>query len=135
MKKILLIDDDRNLCALLSSYLLSFGFIADSCNNVRDALVAIKKDIPDLIISDIMMQQDLDGYDLIRLLSLNNFLTGIPCIFLTARSLTSDRIKGYNLGCYAYVTKPFDPQELIAIINNILGHIDIDSKKKILFPN
>lgn len=129
MKKILLVDDDKNLCTLLSSYLISFGFSINSSSNIRDALVSIKKEKPDLVISDIMMQ-DLDGYDFIRLLSLNNVFNNIPFVFLTAKSMTSDRIKGYNLGCCAYVTKPFDPQELVAIINNILNHIDITSKKK-----
>lgn len=132
MKKILLVDDDKNLCILLSSYLTSFGFFVDSSNNIRDAIVSIKKQKPDLVISDIMMQ-DLDGYDLIRLISLNNFFTTIPFIFLTAKGLTADRIKGYNLGCYAYVIKPFDPQELVAIINNILTHIEVGSKKKMFF--
>nr|ARW65064.1 hypothetical protein [Polysiphonia sertularioides] len=134
MKKILLVDDDKNLCTLLSSYLTSFGFIVNSSNNIYDALVSVRKQSPDLVISDIMMK-DLNGYDLIRLLNLNDIFTSIPFIFLTAKGLTSDRIKGYNLGCYAYVTKPFDPKELVAIINNILVHLDTIGKKKLFLPN
>ena len=80
MKKILLVDDDKNLCTLLSSYLTSFGFYVESSNSIRDALVSVRNESPDLVISDIMMQ-DLDGYDFIRLLSLNNFFTNIPFIF------------------------------------------------------
>nr|YP_010619750.1 hypothetical protein PN023_pgp014 [Tayloriella tenebrosa]WAX03763.1 hypothetical protein [Tayloriella tenebrosa] len=120
MKKILLVDDDRNLCNLLSSYLVSFNFSVDSVNTIRNALAYIRNDCPDLIISDIMMQ-DLNGYDFIKLLKLDN--VNIPVIFLTAKGMTADRIKGYNLGCHAYLIKPFDPKELLAIIYNIFNQI------------
>nr|YP_010618975.1 hypothetical protein PN064_pgp015 [Deltalsia parasitica]WAX02988.1 hypothetical protein [Deltalsia parasitica] len=122
MKKILLVDDDQNLCNLLSSYLVAFNFSVDSVDSIRNALAYIRKDCPDLIISDIMMQ-DLNGYDFIKLLRLNNLYIHVPVIFLTAKGMTSDRIKGYNLGCHAYLTKPFDPKELLAIIYNIFNQI------------
>nr|YP_009394434.1 hypothetical protein [Leptosiphonia brodiei]ARW62996.1 hypothetical protein [Leptosiphonia brodiei] len=131
MKKILLIDDDKNLCQLLSSYLFSCNFSVQSVCNTRSALVLIKEEQPDLVIADIMMQ-DLNGYDFIKLLNLNDSFIYIPVIFLTAKGMTNDRIKGYNLGCYAYLIKPFDPQELVAIINSILGHVDLLTKASIL---
>nr|YP_010155949.1 hypothetical protein K4Y23_pgp115 [Cumathamnion serrulatum]QQY85319.1 hypothetical protein [Cumathamnion serrulatum] len=124
MKKLLLVDDDDNLRELLSSYLIKEGFVINSVNSVHSALVIIKHDRPDLIISDIMMKQ-LDGYDLIKLLKLDSLLIDIPIIFLTAKGMTLDRIKGYNLGCHAYLTKPFNPQELLAIIKNIFYNIDL----------
>nr|YP_009396495.1 hypothetical protein [Polysiphonia scopulorum]ARW65681.1 hypothetical protein [Polysiphonia scopulorum] len=119
MKKILLVDDDNNLCNLLSSYLVAFKFSVNSVYNVPTALAIVKKDCPDLIISDVMMQ-GLNGYDFIKLLKLDRSLFYLPVIFLTAKGMTADRIKGYNLGCHAYLTKPFDPEELVAIINNIM---------------
>lgn len=122
MKKILLVDDDNNLCDILSSYLAAFKFSVSSVYNVPNALAIVKHDCPDLIISDIMMK-DLNGYDFIRLLRLDRSFLHLPVIFLTAKGMTSDRIKGYNLGCHAYLTKPFDPEELIAIINNIFNQI------------
>lgn len=129
MKKILLVDDDDNLCHLLSSYLMGFKFSVRSVYNIPRALAVIKQDCPDLIISDIMIQ-DLNGYDFIRLLKLDSSLSHLPVIFLTAKGMTIDRIKGYNLGCHAYLTKPFDPEELVAIINNIFNNITLSSTIK-----
>nr|YP_009392774.1 hypothetical protein [Bostrychia tenella]ARW61336.1 hypothetical protein [Bostrychia tenella] len=134
VKKILLVDDDRNLRNLLSSYLLSEGFFVHSVGDVRDALVLIKQDCPDLVISDIMFR-DLNGYDFIKLLKLDAIFIHIPVIFLTAKGMTSDRIKGYNLGCYAYLTKPFNPKELLAIIHNIFRNIDLLKTKSLYNSN
>nr|QCI06080.1 hypothetical protein [Delesseria sanguinea] len=131
MKKLLLVDDDDHLRQLLSSYLINEGFVINSVNSVHSALVIIKHDRPDLIISDIMMKQ-LDGYDFIKLLKLDALLIDIPIIFLTAKGMTFDRIKGYNLGCHAYLTKPFNPQELLAIIRNIFYNIDLFKMKFIV---
>nr|CRF40207.1 Hypothetical protein ycf29 [Laurencia snackeyi] len=124
LKKILLVDDDHNLIDLLSYYLSAEGFFVDSAYTIRNALAFIDYDCPDLIISDIMIK-DLNGYDFIKLLKLDDNLVDLPFIFLTAKGLTSDRIKGYNLGCFAYLTKPFNPKELLAIINNIFTNINL----------
>nr|YP_009392366.1 hypothetical protein [Osmundaria fimbriata]ARW60928.1 hypothetical protein [Osmundaria fimbriata] len=124
MKKILLVDDDQKLINLLSSYLINEGFLVHSTTNTLSALVVIRNDCPDLIISDIMIQE-LNGYDFIKLLKLDNTLVHIPVVFLTAKGMTSDRIKGYNLGCHAYLTKPFNPKELLAIVRNIFRNIEI----------
>lgn len=124
VKKILLVDDDRNLQSLLSSYLISEGFFVNSVDNICSALVLIRQDCPDLVISDIMFR-DLDGYDFIKLLKLDNAIMHIPVVFLTAKGMTADRIKGYNLGCHAYLTKPFNPKELLAIIQNVFRNIDL----------
>nr|WGH12978.1 hypothetical protein Ycf29 [Echinothamnion sp.] len=131
MKKILLVDDDQNLCTLLSSYLISFDLSVNSVNSIRNALAYMREDCPDLVISDIMMQ-GLNGYDFIKLLKLNSLYIHIPIIFLTAKGMTTDRIIGYNLGCHAYLTKPFDPQELVAIINNIFNQINLFSKSALV---
>nr|YP_010619555.1 hypothetical protein PN189_pgp015 [Xiphosiphonia pinnulata]WAX03568.1 hypothetical protein [Xiphosiphonia pinnulata] len=131
MKKILLVDDDQNLCNLLCSYLVSCNFYVESVNNIRNALAYIRKDCPDLVISDIMMH-DLNGYDFIKLLKLDNLYIHVPVIFLTAKGMTSDRIKGYNLGCHAYLTKPFDPKELLAIICNIFNQIHLLQKNTLV---
>jgi len=130
VKKILLIDDDKNLCELLSRYLFSCNFSVQSVHNIRHALVVMNQQKPDIVISDIMMS-DLDGHDLIKLLSLNDDLASTPVIFVTAKGMTYDRIKGYNSGCYGYLTKPFDPQELVAIINSVLSHIELLTKSSL----
>nr|YP_010851508.1 hypothetical protein Ycf29 [Echinothamnion hookeri]WGH14415.1 hypothetical protein Ycf29 [Echinothamnion hookeri] len=115
-------DDDQNLCALLSSYLVSFNFSVNSVNNIFNALAHTREDCPDLVISDIMMQ-GFNSYDLIKFLKLNILYLDIPVILLTVKGMTNDRTIGYNLGCHAYLTKPFDPKELIAIINNIFNQL------------
>ena len=124
IKKLLIVDDDNYLLKLLSSYLMSEGFFIHAAQDVESALALIHTDKPNLIITDIMMKK-LNGYDFIKLLKLDDILFDIPVIFLTAKGMTYDRIKGYNLGCHAYLTKPFNPQELLAIIDNIFHHINI----------
>ncbi len=133
MKKILLIDDDQKLCNLLSNYLVSYNFSVVSVNSIRTAFAELRLEHPDLVITDIMMK-DLNGYDFIRLIKLDKLFMNTPVIFLTAKGMTNDRIKGYNLGCNAYLTKPFDPRELVAIINNLFTYNDL-LKKNFLSRN
>ena len=68
------------------------------------------------------------GYDLLSYLRLDTYLSSIPFIFLTAKGLTTDRVKGYNLGCSVYLTKPFHPSELLSIVNNLLLSSRISSQ-------
>nr|YP_009511544.1 hypothetical protein [Gracilariopsis mclachlanii]AXI97421.1 hypothetical protein [Gracilariopsis mclachlanii] len=128
-KKILLIDDDMYLLNSIASYLRSENFQVDIANNGYNGLKKISFFQPDIIITDIMMPH-LDGYDLIKEIRTHKTLYQIPIILLTAKGMTNDRILGYNLGCNAYLTKPFYPQELIAIIKNILNNIKLSNKSK-----
>uniref|UniRef100_UPI0030011F76 probable transcriptional regulator Ycf29 n=1 Tax=Anunuuluaehu liula TaxID=3049639 RepID=UPI0030011F76 len=121
-RKLLLVDDDAYLRNSISAYLISEGFSVYSVDNVSSALLSIRENKPDLIIADIMMP-NIDGYHFIIKLKGDNELCSIPVIFLTAKGMTSDRIKGYNLGCNAYLVKPFDPKELLSIINNLFKNI------------
>jgi len=123
-KQILFLDDDIHLRESISCYLRSEGFIIEAVGTVQLAISSINVNKPDLIIADIMMPH-LDGYDFIKILRIHDSLSYIPIIFLTAKGMTSDRIKGYELGCNAYLTKPFNPHELVAIINNVLKGIEI----------
>ncbi len=118
-KYILLVDDDICLAYSIQSYLSSRErkiFIVD---NVIAAIKLLRLYSFDLVVSDIMMSR-YDGYDLLCYLRLNQSFSSIPFIFLTAKGMTLDRIKAYNLGCSAYLTKPFHPSELLAVINNLL---------------
>lgn len=76
--------------------------------------------MPDLVISDIMMPQ-VNGYEFLQKLRQDTRFTNMPVIFLTARGMTSDRIAGYKAGCDAYLPKPFDPDELVAIAENLIS--------------
>ena len=120
-RKILLVDDNICLAYAIQSYLSSRNrkiFIVDSS---IVAMKLLKLYLFDLIISDIMMPC-MDGYMFLKEIRLDNRLSAIPVIFLTAKGMTADRIKGYNLGCNAYLTKPFHPSELFSIVNNILSN-------------
>nr|YP_009399195.1 hypothetical protein [Taenioma perpusillum]ARW68592.1 hypothetical protein [Taenioma perpusillum] len=132
MKKLVIVDDDKKLISLLSFYFLKEGFNVSFFDNVPAALVSLKQEKPDLIITDIMMKS-LNGYDFIKLLKLDMLFLDIPVIFLTAKGLTEDRIKGYNLGCHAYLTKPFNPKELLAIIRSIFENIKLYKNNQVSF--
>ena len=124
---ILIVDDDVNLAYAIQSYLSSKErkiFIVDNSFAAIKLLNLYKFN---LVISDIIMPNH-SGYDLLSYLRLNNHLSSIPFIFLTAKGMTSDRIKGYDLGCNVYLTKPFHPSELLSIVNNLLYSLVLSNK-------
>lgn len=123
-KRILIVDDDIYLNNVISEYLISEGFDVDLASSVHSALKVINNTKPDMIITDIMMPL-IDGYEFIKMLRLHDQLLNIPIILLTAKGMTEDRIRGYDLGCNAYLTKPFDPKELLSIINNLFNNINL----------
>lgn len=118
-KYILIVDDDIDLAYAIQSYLSSKEkkiFIVD---NVIAAVRLLKLYPFDLVISDVMML-NYSGYDLLYYLRLTQVFSHIPFVFLTAKGMTFDRIKGYDLGCNVYLTKPFHPSELLSVIDNLL---------------
>lgn len=128
-EKLLVLDDDSFLTQSISDYLKVEGFTVKAMNNSSNIIQYIEINKPDLIIADIMMP-DLNGHDLVVEIRKNNALSKIPVIFLTAKGMTSDRIAGYNLGCNAYIAKPFAPEELLAIVKNTLKNLALVSSKK-----
>nr|YP_010902566.1 hypothetical protein REP52_pgp016 [Hypnea nidifica]WCH54421.1 hypothetical protein [Hypnea nidifica] len=120
-KQIMLIDDDIFLLNSISTYLISQNFSVSIFNNAQSALDQLNKKLPDLIIVDIMMS-NIDGYQFLIIIRSNKLFYDIPVICLTAKGMTKDRIKGYDSGCNAYLTKPFDPNELLSIIKNLLKY-------------
>nr|QHO64086.1 hypothetical protein [Lympha mucosa] len=125
---VLLVDDDNSMRKSLSSYLSNKGFFVKSFKDVNSASISLQQKIPDIIISDILMPIN-NGYFLIKLLKKNPEYSHIVFIFLTAKGMTQDRIIGYNLGCHAYLTKPFDPEELISIMRSLLNSFKYLKKK------
>ena len=116
---ILVVDDDINLAYAIQSYLSSNKRKVFVVNNSIAAIKLLNLYNFSLVISDIIMP-NYSGYDLLFYLRLHNSLSFIPFIFLTAKGMTADRIKGYDLGCSVYLTKPFHPSELLSIVNNLL---------------
>ncbi len=117
--QLLLVDDEPGLREAVQAYLEDSGFTVDVASNAKDGLELAHQKLPDLIITDIMMPQ-VDGYQFLKQLREDPQFKAVPVVFLTARGMTSDRIQGYNAGCDAYIPKPFDPDELVAVINNLL---------------
>lgn len=116
---LLLVDDEPGLREAVSTYLEDSGFTVKVSGNANDAWQSMETDRPDLIISDIMMPQ-VNGYEFLQKVRSDERFLSLPVIFLTARGMTTDRIKGYQIGVDAYIPKPFDPEELVAIVHNLL---------------
>jgi DNA-binding NarL/FixJ family response regulator len=117
--QLLLVDDEPGLREAVQAYLEDSGFTVNVASNAREGLELAKQKLPDLVITDIMMPQ-VDGYQFLKQLREEPQFKTLPVVFLTARGMTSDRIQGYNAGCDAYLSKPFDPDELVAIVGNLL---------------
>ena len=115
MKKILLIEDDTDLFALLKYNLEKEGFSLSGQQTGKGALDLCRQVRPDLILLDIMLP-DSDGLDICKAIRKDADLAAIPIIFLTARASETDRIVGLELGANDYVVKPFFVRELIARI-------------------
>ncbi|HIT43532.1 TPA: response regulator transcription factor [Candidatus Avacholeplasma faecigallinarum] len=114
-KNILIIEDDKDIIELLKIYLDANDFITYSTTNGLEAKDLIKKYNIDLLIVDIMMP-NITGYEVIKLIRKDS---NLPIIVVSAKILDSDKILGLNLGADAYITKPFNPMEVIAYINSI----------------
>ena len=119
-QQLLLVDDEPSLREAVQAYLEDSGFTVHVASNATEAWDQLQTMSPDLIISDIMMPQ-VDGYQFLKQLRDDARFQGLPVVFLTARGMTSDRIQGYQAGCDAYLSKPFDPDELVAIVENLLS--------------
>lgn len=117
--KILIVDDEEKHVSATMKYLTANGFKTFGANSAETAFSLLQKIQPDLIILDILMP-NIDGYQFITKLKTISQLNQVPFLFLTAKGMTQDRIKGYLFGCSGYIPKPFDPDELVAIIRNIL---------------
>ena len=114
--KILIVDDDANICELLRLYLEKDGFDTVVANDGEQALADVAKYAPDLILLDIMLPK-LDGWQVCRGIRKTS---EVPIIMLTAKGETFDKILGLELGADDYVSKPFDTKEVIARIKAVL---------------
>jgi DNA-binding NarL/FixJ family response regulator len=118
--KLLIVDDDPSLVLLLKDYLEFQGYQVTTVNNGCQALALLEKDIPDMIVCDVMMPE-LDGYGFLKGLREHQDIGWIPVLFLSALGQSLDRIKGLNLGANAYINKPFEPEELLAQVKSMLN--------------
>lgn len=115
-ERILIIDDDARLSAMVSDYLAAAGFLVERRLTGQEGLAAVGRAAPDAVILDLMLP-DLDGFEVCRRLRAGS---DVPILMLTARGEDTDRIVGLELGADDYLAKPFNPRELLARIRAIL---------------
>ncbi len=118
--KILLAEDDLNLGVLLVDYLETEGFDVKLCKDGELALKTFYGQTFDLCLLDVMMPK-MDGFTLAKQIRLKN--KNVPIIFITARALKEDKLKGYDLGADDYITKPFDEEELLWKIKAVIKRV------------
>ena len=125
--QVLLVDDEPGVRLSVKEYLQEIGdFKVRVASSADEAWQLLQQQTPDLVISDVMMPQ-VDGYQFLKRLREDPRFKSLPVVFLTARGMTSDRILGYQAGVDAYLAKPFDPDELVAIVENLLERRSLNS--------
>lgn len=122
-KRLLIVDDEAKLLKAVAATLSAEDYEVMTARSGTDALISTNQTMPDLIVSDIRMP-GMDGYELARILRSNPRTALIPIIFLTAKGERKDRINGFRSGIDAYLTKPFDPDELLAVVAGILNRVE-----------
>lgn len=117
--RILLVDDEPGIRTAVQAYLKDEGFDVTTAIDGEDGLQKATQMIPDVVITDVMMPR-CDGYELLKKLRSDERLGGTPVIFLTAKGMTLDRTQGYEAGVDDYISKPFNPDELVARVKNVV---------------
>ncbi|MFI9558530.1 response regulator transcription factor [Nonomuraea endophytica] len=122
--RLLIVEDDPNILDLLAASLKFAGFDVLTAKGGHEAVAAVQRHRPDLIVLDVMLP-DMDGFDVVKRLRSGGAAT--PVVFLTARDGTEDKIRGLTLGGDDYVTKPFSLEEVIARIHAVLRRTSAQS--------
>lgn len=118
-QRILVVDDDREIVRLVRAYLEQAGFHVLVAYDGEMALHAVRRERPDLVVLDLMLP-DRDGWEITRLVRSDPVIASTPIVMLTARVEDTDKIVGLELGADDYVTKPFNPQVVVARVRAVL---------------
>ena len=135
--KILVVDDDLNICELLKLYLENDAYVVYTANDGKQAVDMFKNKTPDLVLLDIMLPK-MDGWQVCREIRKTS---SVPIIMLTAKGETFDKVLGLELGADDYVVKPFDTKEVMARVKAVLRRTKGDSeatedkKKTVIYDN
>ena len=135
--KILVVDDDLNICELLKLYLENEGYVVFTANDGQEAVDMFQNKTPDLVLLDIMLPKK-DGWQVCREIRKTS---SAPIIMLTAKGETFDKVLGLELGADDYVVKPFDAKEVMARVKAVLRRTTGDSesteteKKVVIYDN
>jgi len=119
MKKILVVDDEKDVLDLVRRVLIRGGFEVITALDGKEGLAKVYNEAPDLMILDINMP-GMDGWEVCRKIREDPLYKHLPIIMLTVRRTKKDQLKGLNLGSDEYITKPFYPTELIARVKTVL---------------
>ena len=125
-QRILVVDDDKEIVRLVRAYLEQDGFQVLIAFDGETALHVLRRDRPDLVVLDLMLP-DRDGWDINRLVRADGVLASTPIVMLTARVEDSDKIIGLELGADDYITKPFNPREVVARVRSVLRRSQSDA--------
>ena len=124
--KIMVVDDDSNICELLRLYLEKEGFTVVTAADGEQALAAFESEQPDLMLLDVMMPR-LDGWQVCREI---RKVSQCPIIMVTAKGEVFDRVLGLELGADDYIVKPFEAKEVIARIRAVLRRSGVNESKR-----
>jgi two-component system alkaline phosphatase synthesis response regulator PhoP/two-component system response regulator VicR len=129
-KKIMAVDDERHIVRLIQVNLERSGYQVVTAFDGQEALRKVETEKPDVIVLDVMMPK-MDGFEVLKRLQANPDTREIPVIMLTAKAQDADVFRGWSSGVSAYLTKPFNPLELITFVKRILsGQDDYDDGEK-----
>jgi len=124
MKRILIVEDDRDIIELVRYNLTNEGFQVTAASDGSTGLAQIKKSPPDLLLLDLMLPK-LSGLDICKEVRRDQSLNRLPILMLTARGSEADRVVGLEMGADDYVTKPFSPRELVARVKALLRRAEV----------
>ncbi|MCE5215566.1 response regulator [bacterium] len=122
-RKILVVDDERHIVRLVEVNLQRAGYDVVTAYDGVEALEKVKAEKPDMIVLDVMMPRK-DGFEVLQDLQGNPATADIPVIMLTAKAQDADVFKGWQSGVSSYLTKPFNPRELLTFVERIFQSLD-----------
>ena len=122
-RKILACDDEKHIVRLVQVNLERAGYTVVTANDGKEALQKVEEENPDLVVLDVMMPY-MDGFEVLQNLRRNSATRDIPVIMLTAKAQDADVFKGWQSGVDCYLTKPFNPMELLSFVKRIFDSLD-----------
>ena len=122
-KKILAVDDERHIVRLVQVNLERAGYTVVTAFNGKEALEQVEAEQPDLVVLDVMMPY-MDGFEVLQNLRKNQNTRDLPVIMLTAKAQDADVFRGWQSGVDCYLTKPFNPMELISFVKRIFKSLE-----------
>ncbi|MBL8049536.1 MAG: response regulator [Chthonomonas sp.] len=128
--KVLVCDDERNIVRLIQVNLEKAGYTVVTAYDGKDGLEKIRAEKPDMVVLDVMMPY-MDGFEVLKNLRREPDTADLPVIMLTAKAQDKDVFEGYHYGADMYLTKPFNPQELLTFVKRLSqGNSNADGPKR-----